>query len=294
MAEPANETVVVQGDCAVATLPEGTRCEMKVSELIRQLAPTVPDTCGAVLPDGTKCALPTRGGVVLVHQTPPQVYGFRWIARDSQAEFGPGTRYRTVRLSLPYVIVLAVFAIPKRGVPVLSERNECYFSNSPLETLGLDTPLGYPALLNCSKIGIGDGGGLPLSWICTQYLPKPETRGHRSLDASFREGLGALLRHLFESGFNRSSEHHEGESGFSASVKAKIDPRIASVEAWEEATREDPLFAIEVPWLPVGKTLREITARGGKPGRGRGKSFGTAADLVRLIFNASAAPRSSS
>ena len=138
-----------------------------------------------------------------------------------------------------------------------------------------------------------------LVFLNQKYLGPPsftprEIRGQKSLDASFREGLGALLRHLFESGFNRSSEHHEGASGFSASVDAKIDPRIASVEAWEEATRQDPLFAIEVPWLPLGKTLREITARTGPPGRGRAKGIKTAADVARMIVNASRTPRSSS
>ncbi len=287
MPQTTNQTIVIEGDFATATLPEGTQRKMKVSEVVSQLAPKVPDTCGTVLPDGTKCVIPIKGGVILVHQTPPQVYGFRWITDDSEVAYGPGTRYRNVRLSLPYVIVLAVFGTQKRGVPVLSQNNECYFSNSPLEAQGLDTPLSYPALLNCSKLEAVGEHGLPLSLICTEHLSRKETRGHKTLDASLLEGLGGLLRHLFESGFNRSSENHEGASGFSASLDAKIDPRIASVEAWEEATNDDPLFAIQVPWLPVGKTLREIAARGGSSGRGPSNGFSTAADLIRLIFNAS-------
>lgn len=281
MGDASGERVVFQGDSAIATLPEGTERKMKVVDLIAHLAPSVPDTCGVILPDGVKNALPVKGGVILVHQTPPQVWGFRWIANDSETEFGPGTKYRTVRLGLPYVIVLAMFGTAKRGEVALSHSNECYFSNSPIEAERLDTSLCYPALLNCSKVSLEEGGGLPLSWICTQHMPKKDLRGHKTMDAAFQCGLGALLRHLFESGFNRSSEHHEGASGFSASVDAKIDPRVASVEAWEKATSEDPLFALEVPWLPVGHTLREIMARTGGVGRG----FETTADLARLIFN---------
>jgi len=292
MSQPSTETVVFEGDEVVATLPEGTRRTMKFRDLLRRMSPSVPDTCGAILPDGIKCSLPFAGGVILVHQTPPQVYSFQWIANDSSADCGPGTEYRTVRLALPYVVVLAVFLVSGRGggMPVLSSRNECFFSNDPLEMKGLETPLAYPALLNCSKME--DDGAGPLSWICTQHLPSKEFARRRTLDASLRAGLTALLRHLLESGFNRSSEVHEGASGFGTTVAAEVDPRVATVEAWQQATEDDPLFVLEVPWLPTGKTLAEIAARVGKPGRSRGRSVDTAADLARLVFNATKTPRS--
>jgi hypothetical protein len=290
MAQPPSETVTILGDEVLATLPEGSHRRMKLADLMGRMLPSVPDTCGAILPDGVKCALPISGGVVLVHQTPPRIHGFRWIAEDSTAEFGSGTLYRQVRLALPYVIVLAVFEGIRRGVPALTQRNECFFSNEPLERTGLDTPLCYPALLNCSQLR--DDGRHPLSWICSQHLPRHEVFGRRTLEASLRDGLGALLRHLLESGFNRSSEHHEGASGFSASVAAGIDPRIATVEAWERATADDPLFALEVPWLPTGKTLAEVAERIGRLGRARKGGFTTAADVARVVFSGTRAQRS--
>ena len=67
-------------------------------------------------------------------------------------------------------------------------------------------------------------------------------------------------------------------------MKAGIDPRIASVEAWEEATKTDPLFVLEVPWLRTGKTLREVTDRIAKAGSGA-KPVASAADVARLIVN---------
>ena len=285
MPEKPGETVLFEGNEAHATTPEGARKTVKVSDLLNRLAPRVPDTCGTILPDGVKCVVPVPGGLTLVHQTPPQVYSFKWIANDSEAEYGPGTRYRSVRLGLPYMIVFAVFATTGRRGTVLSQRNECFFSNEPLETKGIDTPLHYPALLNCSKLS---AEAHPLSWICTQYLDKKEFRARPTMDASLREGLGALLRHLLESGFNRSSEHHEGASGFSASVDAKIDPRIATVDDWEKATHEDPLFVLSVPWLPVGMTVRDATGRIGQLGRSRTSKFDTAADIARVIFNTNA------
>jgi hypothetical protein len=276
------EVVTVRGEEIVATLPEGSQKKMKLADVLQKMSPQVPDTCGAILPDGVKTAIPYAGGVILVHQTPPQVYSFRWIADGSAAEYGPGTSYRTVRLALPYVIVVAVYEGTRRLVPQLSQRSECFFSNEPLEKKRFDTPMSYPALLNCSKIP--DDGVHALSWICTQHLPPSEFRGRKTLDAALSDGLGALLRHLLESGFNRSSEVHEGESGFGATVKAAIDPRIANVESWEKASADNPLFALDVPWLPTGKTLGQVTARIGRPGRGRSFTFKSAGDIARLMF----------
>jgi hypothetical protein len=285
MSPAPSEVVTVEGDEVVATLPEGTRRAMKLPDLLKRMTTGMPDTGDIILCDGTKCMLPTAEGVVLVHQTPPQVYSFQWIAADSEADYGPQTSYRTVRLALPYVIVLAVFERVgrNRGRIMLSGRNECFFVNEPLEVKGMKTPLAYPSLLNCSKMGESSNG--PLSWICTQHLSFAQVAGRKTDDDALRAGLTALLRHLLESGFNRSSENHEGASGFSATIEAAIDPRIESVESWEAATREDPLFVLEVPWLPTGRTLEEVVARIDTRGRGRARTMESAADVARMIFS---------
>ena len=124
MPKPPTEILRFVGDQVVATSPEGTKRSMKLADLMRNMLPSVPDSCGAIFPDGVKCSLPYAGGVILVHQTPPQVYSFQWITNDSSQDFGPGTEYRTVRLALPYVVVLAVFHASGRGagVPVLGTR----------------------------------------------------------------------------------------------------------------------------------------------------------------------------
>jgi hypothetical protein len=279
------EVVTLEGNQVRAVLPEGTQGTMKISDLLERLRPSVPDTCGVILPDGVKTIVPIAGGLVLVHQTPPKVYSFRWIADDSEAAYGPGTSYRTVRIALPYVIVLAVFGHTGRRGLVLGDRNECFFANEPLEVRGLKSPLAYPALLNCSLIGEAEQS---ISWICTQHLSRSKRRPGESQDSVLRGGLSDLLQHLLESGFNRSSEEHEGASGFSASTDAGIDPRIASVEDWEKATLENPLFVLDVPWLPTGKSLGEIVGRIHSPSRRRpAQTFETAADIARVIFNAS-------
>jgi hypothetical protein len=87
-----------------------------------------------------------------------------------------------------------------------------------------------------------------------------------------------------ETGFNLSSEHHELNSWFTETVAAGIDPRIASVESWQKASAEDPLFALEVPWLPSGHTLRSATARITAMGRTRRRAS-SADDLARIILH---------
>ncbi len=279
---PLGATVAIEGEEARATTPEGAEAEMPVRELMGQLMPRVPDTRDAILSDGVKAMLPVTGGLILVHQAPPMVYNFQWIASESEAGFGPEAKYRQVRLSLPYLIVLAVFE-GHGSVPRLGSRNECFFSNQPLEIEGLDTPLCYPALLNCSRFP--DEPQNPLSWICSQYLPEADYSGRSDLDGSLRAGLRAIRRHLLESGFNLSSEHHEISSWYSETVAADIDPRIASVEKWEEATKEDPLFVLDIPWLPTNRTLREIVQRV-SDARSRGAApFSSADDIARVMFN---------
>jgi len=283
-APPPAPTVTIEGDEVRAALPEGVAAAMKLEDLLERIRPGVPDSRGTILPDGVKCVLPTGDGCIVVHQTPPRVYNFQWIAGGSEAEYGPGTNYRQVRLALPYLIVLAVFERARGDLPRLSNRNECFFLNQPLDLKGLETELCYPALLNCSRFP--DRPEHPLSWICTQHLSAREHGRANTLEQSLRVGLQTLLHHLLESGFNRSSEQHELNSWFSESVAAGIDPRIASVESWERATNQDPLFVLEVAWLRTGLSLGKAAERIVQARGDGGLQVTCADDLARVILNA--------
>jgi hypothetical protein len=278
----ASPVVTIEGERVHARSPEGAEAGMSVAEFSEKLLSGLPDSCGIVWPDGTTSLEPTGSGFVLVHQTPPAIHGFRWIAADSESEYGPETSYREVRLALPFLVVLAVFEREGRtGRIQLGSRNECFFTSRPLAREGMDTPLCFPALLNCSRFP--DEPAHPLSWICTQHLPASEYARRDSLSGAVHDGLKALLRHLLESGFNRSSEHHELSSWFTETVKAEVDPRLASVEAWEAASSEDPLFVLEVPWLPTGRTLGQVIERI-RSQRG-GRRIRTAQDVARVVLN---------
>jgi hypothetical protein len=88
---------------------------------------------------------------------------------------------------------------------------------------------------------------------------------------------------LLETAFNDSSDHHEASSWYTES--RNVDPRIATVDRWQEATERDPLFALEVPWLATGKTIHEVVERIFRNRPSGPRRVTSAADLVRVIFN---------
>jgi hypothetical protein len=269
----------IEGAEVVATSPEGKTARMPLEAFLAKIAPRQMDTGDVVLPDGVKAVIPGGSAVIWVYECPPQPHSLLWIAGDSTAQFGKGTRYRTVRLSLPYLIVLAVFEAGDGGQLVLSGANECFFRVAPLKSL--DDKLLFPALLNCSKFTPPEGR--PLSWICTQYLDY--ARLAREPDPARRMGASfAALRHcLLETGFNYSSEHHEGASWFGAA--RGVDPRISTVENWQAATEQDPLFALEVPWLPTGLTVRQMAERIFQNLGAHRNGFASATALARVVFH---------
>jgi hypothetical protein len=145
----------------------------------------------------------------------------------------------------------------------------------------LDDDLFFPALLNCSKFVPPEGR--PLSWICTQHLKATPAMHDPDLNKRLTASFEALRRCLFETGFNYSSENHEASSWFTES--RQVDPRVATVEAWEAASAKDPLFVLDVPWLKTGYALRQVLDRIFRNQNARKNHGHNAAALARLIFN---------
>ncbi|HOX57301.1 MAG TPA: hypothetical protein P5205_11700 [Candidatus Paceibacterota bacterium] len=274
-----NAQLVIQDTKAIATSPEGASASMPLELLLGKVAAGQMSTGPAILPDGIK-AIVSQGPIIIwAWEHPPRVYQFEWIANDSPRAFGQGTKYRKVRLALPYVIVLAVFLRSDGGLVDLLPKNECFFRSAPLKRF--EDELCYPALLNCSKFKPPEGQ--PLSWICTQHL-RPTPKMHSSNPGErFLAGFEALRHCLLETAFNYSSEHHEGTSWFSES--RKVDPRLKTVEAWEQATGKDPLFVLEVPWLKTGHTLRQVIDRIFTNLHAGKHRIQSAAGMARMIFN---------
>ncbi len=286
--------LAIRGRTVQATSREGVKGRMKIEAFVRAMSPPRIDTCDVILPDGIR-RVRERGGVTLfVWEIPPQVYHVQWIDDGSPAPFGiPGKRvkYRHRRLAMPHIVMLAVFVTDSEGRLTLSSRNEAYFRNAPL-TSGDDT-LCFPALLNISKFPDEAAEVRPLAWVCTQHTPLDALAREPDDNQRIRNGLLALRRTVLETGFNYSSEHHELTSYWSLSAK-KI-PDVADLDRWEARTREDPLFALEVDWLPASwkskpLTVNRLIERSFGIMRAQAAPLTTAAQLANVVFNHKASP----
>ena len=277
----STDAVTVQGDRVEATSPEGVTAAMPLADLLARLTPPRMDTGGVILPDGVKGVISRGPMVIWVHQLPPRVHSLRWIADGSKAPYGPGAKYETVRMALPYVVMLAVFGPSRRAAVQLTHRNECFFRCDPLTSW--DDELSYPGLLNCSKFTPPNGN--PLSWICTQHLNVGRFARIADINQRMRASFRALLACLFETAFNRSSEVHEGASWYSETLRQGIDERISTMRKWQKATRDNPLFATKVPWLPTGMTVRKVAERIFANHRVQGPAVNAASDLARIVFH---------
>ena len=273
--------VALEGDSVVVESPEGGRTSAPLSAVLPALAPHWFGKC--VWGDGVKLVVEMPRGAVVVHQTPPRVHNLQWISPESAMPFGARAAYRDVSISLPYVLVLAVYRVGRGGKLQLSQANECFFLNSSVTSV--DDELLYPALLNVSKWD-DDKEKHSLAWICTQNLertfekiPEPGKRA--------RTAMQELVHHMFDGGFNLSSEHHEGASWFGATAEAQVDERVVDVDRWQEASKEDPMFATEVPWLPTGMTLGQVIRRISGLMKLESRAPVGAGDLARVVMNGS-------
>jgi hypothetical protein len=275
-------TVTFTEKHAEAVSPEGQHAVLPISDVFRRLVPPKLDTGDLILPDGTKAVL-SRGDVtIIVHQTAPAVHNFKWVAEGSPVKFGPGTVYRDLKLGQPYIIVFAAFQKRKPGGElVLGGRNECFYRTAPLASLRDE--LLYPALLNCSKYRQEEKHSL--SWICSAKLDASPYQKLKENNGLVRAGFRALMQTLLESGFNYSSEAHEGASWHGETLRAKVDPRNESVERWEQETQKNPLFVLDVPWLKTGRTVAQVAERIFGLFETRTDEVSSSEDVARAIFN---------
>jgi hypothetical protein len=166
----------------------------------------------------------------LVHQV---VQSADRAPEKSRNPYGPRAKYQEVFLAFPYIILLLVF---RRGA--LTGLQQLYYRTAPLDE---GEELLFPNLLNVAK-GYGQK-----AWVCLQHVPSDVNT------LAWPKKIDLIVDHLFTAAFNRSSEVHEGNS-YWGSMKS-IDPRIETIEAWQEASKKNPLFILEMPWKPAGTTV---------------------------------------
>ncbi len=180
---------------------------------------------------------------VCIVQLNPELRWIKWLSPDSPVPFGPEATSVDRCLATPFVILKVPF---RRGRIV--SRIEVFYRNEPLSLIhGPGGALFFPNLLNVSPWSHDC-----TSWFCSQYLGKAMTQ------SGIEPGLDAVVHHLFGGSFNASSEEHEGESTFSLAGRKKLDRRATDVLRWEEASRQDPSFVLQVKWLPAEVDVKKI------------------------------------
>jgi len=225
----ADERAVVRhGNKKLAEAPLGS--------FLRQIADASDRRPGlGILPPRVRYCCERRNATAVVIEVEPQARTVNWLAEGSKTPYGRGAQYQRHFLSFPYIVLLVVF----RG-GALTGYQQLYYRNAPL---GEDEALLLPNLYN-----VAQGHG-QRCWLCLQFLPDLS-------ELPWPKKIDAIVDHVFSAAFNQSSEQHEGNSYWSAAKV--VDPRVATLEAWEQATRESHRFALEVPWKPAGESATGV------------------------------------
>lgn len=261
----ADPVVRIEGEAAVLVSGRQERARVSVRRLVEELARGIErgPSCG-VLPDRVRLWSERGDCVGLAIELPPGPRTVRVLREDSKSPFGPSARYREATLSFPWVVLPIVF---HRGA--LTGMAQLYYRTRPLAE-GSD--LLFPNLYNVAR-----GYGLPC-WLCLANLGDVSS-------LPWPAKVHAIVDHVFGAGWNRSSEVHEGNSYWGST--SGLDPRVASIEAWEAATREQPMFACQVQWKAAGSTIHAELERMARQ-LGAGPPIENAAQLAGCVTRAAA------
>jgi hypothetical protein len=264
-ASSSDDIIEIRGQSVALRRGPKVVMEVGLPEFIANLSQqeslaTFPD--GSPLPDGVRYLRHRGHATVVVLELSPQVRQVRWIAARSSQPFGAGARYEGITLAFPYIVIVVLFSngclsgyqqLFYRTEAIASERDALYLPN----------------LLN-----VADGYGQKC-WLCLANMEDVSR-------LPWNRKVQRVVEHVWEAGFNRSSEHHEGNSYWQQMSEANLDPRISSLESWEKATKADPFFMLDIKWRPAGLTVKQavdaMLSVGYAPA-----SINTSADLVTLI-----------
>ena len=189
------------------------------------------------IPETVRFAWRRGDAAVLVMEQKPVCHTVRWLTDDSPVPFGRGAKYREARLAFPFVVLVVAFHDGN-----LTGQQQCFYRRAPLAAIGDELLL--PNLLNVARAYD------QTCWLCLANL------NQNMAQMSWDERVRRLWTHLFQAGFNASSEHHEGNSYWQ--TMRSVDRRVASVAEWEQESARNPLFPLAVEWRASGKTVEAV------------------------------------
>jgi hypothetical protein len=209
-----------------------------------------------LLPPGTRIIKPEGPANALCVEQPPQLRRIQWSA----AQMGKGGEYQTFRLALPYIVYIFLFF---QGS---FEDMRVYYRTAPLQSP--DDMLLMPNLWNVQA----DPEKPSACRACLRG--RPEDLRERPLV----EQVTMLLDFFWGTGFNTDIVGNCFERA------RKLDPRISSLTAWEEASAADPLFPLSIPWERLDSTVGEVIDHLVESGPQPRQAIADASDLANLMY----------
>ncbi|MFQ5881183.1 MAG: hypothetical protein ACE5I9_01740 [Candidatus Methylomirabilales bacterium] len=222
------------------------------------------------LPAGTRYLKMREASLGLVVELPPEIRRVGW----SETKMGKGGEYTSYWLAFPYVIHIFLF-YTRQGDEAYRggfEEMRVYYRNAPLRSP--EDALYSPNLFNVQV-------NPALVSNCRACL-----RGHPAdlQDLPLAEQVEGLLNFFWETDFNLDVE----SNGFERA--RTLDPRITSLEAWEKASKADPLFPLQIPWEAAGCTPMQVMSQLIELRHADVKPLRSASDLADLMYRLREAP----
>ncbi len=232
--------IEIAGDSVVCRQNGRQALSVPLKDFLRHLVEQSdwPTFCEPI-PEGVRHICGRGDATVLVIEEKPQLRAVSWLAENSPSPYGPKAKYRRVRLSFPYIVIIVAL---RDGT--LTGYQQCFYRTAPLANPS-DSLL-YPNLPNVAR------GYQQECWLCLANLRKNLS------PLSLEEKVRQIRDHFWGAGFNRSSEEHEGMSYWQAMRSINLDPRLQNLIAWEQASLKEPLFPLTVNWKPLAKTIGAV------------------------------------
>lgn len=257
MREP--EHIQIEGEVARLFRPAGERGmtverEVRLADLTAALADGHQADRTPVLPEGTRLFARWRHTAVLVIEEPPRVRRVRWSAKTLKSEGS----YTEHHLAFPFIVYLVGF------YQTDFDAMRIYFRTTSLH--------GEEDALHLSNLWNVQAAESPLARCRACLRGRPE-----GLSRPVGEQAAGLIEFFWATGFNRDIEDNCFDRARGR------DARIATLEAWEAATRTDPLFPLSVPWEPLGLSLGQALDHWRRHGD-HARRIETAAELADVMY----------
>jgi hypothetical protein len=241
--------------------PDGRRLDRRVhlSDLLQAIISNHPgpmkDRC-LFVPSGTRLVQVKGASTILVIEQTPQIRLIRW----SHDRMGMGGSYTLYRLGFPFMVYVFTFyrgefeelRIYHRTAPLRSANDPVFLSN----LMNVQADLGLPS---CAR-------------ACLRGRPSGLT------ELPFADQVEGLLTYFWTSGFNMDIE------GNCFDRARRLDARIASIEAWQQASEANPLFPLEVRWELAAPDLRAEVDRQCALRENYLTSIGSASEVADLLY----------